>query len=552
MARFTLKDLHHRIRKIDQKPYGQYRMIQGDWWGENICYRVLHAQGDPYANPSRLEVRAPLADMGIDAKWIKLESQKIALADFLHREAWKVLQEWPEEIKDSFKMTKPNSAILLRTACFVEHASLVLRLAVQLPGPERRIDGELANHLLTMRLPEILAALHVDFVDQAALALHQQVYERHLQIRNFLSENNLVAFIADGSILPRDSGYGEAPLATAIPFSSPENLRVEFKDVQGTLTGMGIPKGLTVITGGAFHGKSTLLQSLEAGIYPRIPGDGREFIVTEPSAWKLKVEDGRPICGTDLSPILGQLPGGSDSAHFFTTNASGSTSQAANLVEAWEVGSRLFLIDEDQSAVNFLFKDARMRALVPDELDPIRHLSSCVGELCAQGLSLILCQGASGDFLEEAQLVLRMNRFNVEDITELRNQVLGQGKTENGLDGLGFAPQAMNLPVWPQGLAGKSLKSKVRGKSLFLGDLEVRAEGLVQLACNEQLKAIGELLLPWIQSGHPVAHTNPEWATKKIWDRLRANSGADLALPRPQEIWAVLRRIPGLQFAKAQ
>lgn len=548
MSRSTLKDLHLRLRKLHQKPYGQYRILRGEWWSEQTCYNVLHTQGDPYANPSRVEIRAALGDLGISHAQISTEVQRIALADYLHRAAWQVLQEWPEELQESFKMTKPCSAILKRTACFFDHETLVLRLGVQLPGPERKIDGEEAAHLLTMRLPELIAALHLSFAPAGEIDKHVRSAQRHENLQAFLAQNQLVAFVADGSVLPRASGISELALEEALPFESPETLAVEFSDEFGTLRGMGIPRGLCVITGGAFHGKSTLLQALETGIYPRIPGDGREAIAVDPQAWKLRVEDGRPICGTDLSPLIGKLPGKSKTRSFSTTNASGSTSQIANLIEAWECGSRVFLLDEDQSAVNFLFKDERMRALVPENTDPIRHLSACIQEICAEGLSFILCQGASGDFLEDADVVLRMNHFKCEDITALRDQVMGAKTGKSGRDGRGFKPLAMHLPKWSDYMVGRGLKMKVRGRSLMLGNTEVKADALVQLACPEQLRAIGELILPWIESGHPVSCNNPEWSSKKIWDRLKSNTAADLALPRVQELWAIMRRIPGQEF----
>ena len=101
---------------------------------------------------------------------------------------------------------------------------------------------------------------------------------------------------------------------------------------------MGIRKGITLIVGGGYHGKSTLLKALEAGVYNHIAGDGREFVITDDTAFKLRAEDGRSITGVDISPFIKNLPNKKDTVHFSTEDASGSTSQAANLMEALESG----------------------------------------------------------------------------------------------------------------------------------------------------------------------------------------------------------------------
>jgi predicted ABC-class ATPase len=548
ISRSTLKDLYYRLRRQDGKPYGQYRTIRGEWWSEKSCLRVLHVQGDPFAPASRVEWQVPLEDLGLDPKDWRNEISRLALADFMHRRAHALILEWNDGEQEDVRVVRPSAAMIRRTACYVDDNGLILRLGVQLPGADRRIEAEKAIQILTGQLPELLAGLQVKMTQPGALDLHHQTLRRYVALQKFLGEKNLVAFVANGAILPRASGTSEDPMVDALPFMSPPELQVEFEFEGELLKGMGVPRGITVITGGAFHGKSTLLQALQEGVYPHIPGDGREIVVTEASAFKLRAEDGRQVCGTDLSAFLNQLPGNYDSAFFVTANASGSTSQAANLVEAWETGTRTFLVDEDRSAVNFLFKDERMRALVPDSMDPIRHLSGCLQDLRAAGMSMLLCQGASGDFLAEADRILRLHHFEVQDITTERDALWGSPEiNQAGRDGKGFAPQCMELRTWGE-VAGHQVKHKTKGRTLVLGKTEIPAQGLEQFACEEQLRAIGEILVPWMESGHPTKPQNPEWDPKKIWKRLVQSNGADLAMPRRQEMWAVLRRIPGLQY----
>ena len=97
--------------------------------------------------------------------------------------------------------------------------------------------------------------------------------------------------VRDGAILPRASGDTDTPMTGdgVVAFSSPDSMRREFKlPNSGTVSGMAIPKGVTLIVGGGFHGKSTLLQALELGVYDHIPGDGREFVCTDPTAVKIR------------------------------------------------------------------------------------------------------------------------------------------------------------------------------------------------------------------------------------------------------------------------
>eukprot|EP00438_Fugacium_kawagutii_P004327 Skav220059 [mRNA] locus=scaffold1709:61262:63212:- [translate_table: standard] len=204
----------------------------------------------------------------------------------------------------------------------------------------------------------------------------------------------------------------------------------------GTVTGMGITRGVSVIVGGGFHGKSTLLHALQLGIYNKVPGDGREHVVCEPSAVKIRAEDGRSVKCTDISPFINNLPFGKlavmgtmalwkATTEFSTGDASGSTSQAANIIEALEVGAMSLLVDEaprrqtdDTCATNFMIRDEKMKALVAPDKEPITAFVRKVRPLFEElGVSTILVVGGSGDFFTVADAVIMMDEwlgYNVE------------------------------------------------------------------------------------------------------------------------------------------
>ena len=241
---------------------------------------------------------------------------------------------------------------------------------------------------------------------------HYRVLAERKAILEELEKQNLVAFVPDGAVLPRASGLSELPMEGAVPFAAPAEMEVTLDVCGRKIRGMGIPKGITVITGGAFHGKSTLLQALTKAVYPHVPGDGREGVVISESAVRVGVEDGRSVRGTDLSPFVRDLPGGISTKNFTTACASGSTSEAANLLEAMESGSDAFLIDEDSSAVNFLIRDVRVRKLLGDDREPLIPLTDRIREI--QGRSFILVAGACGDFLDLADNIIVMTSYKAE------------------------------------------------------------------------------------------------------------------------------------------
>lgn len=426
-------DLKKQLKQIDYKGYKAYKVLEGeyDFGTYHLC--IDHVQGDPFATPSR--VRICWNNRGnIPARYFENRHCKTAVEDYLLRRLHKNLRSsGGKERRGSGKSgmitaCRTGQEILERTAMRIDSKVIEARIEVGFPAYGRSIAaGELEKILfdqlpaLAQRSFQMNRQMQQDLEAVTALAEDQQF------IRQELVRLDLAAFVADGAVLPRESGISQRPMKNAVAFYSPESLAVTLElPHHGALRGMGIRKGITVIAGGGFHGKSTLLKALERGVYNHIAGDGREYVITDETAFKLRAEEGRCIHSVDISMFINNLPTKSDTTRFSTENASGSTSQAANTVEALAIGSRVLLIDEDTSATNFMIRDGRMAQLVSDEKEPITPFVRKVRSLYEDmGISTILVAGSSGDYLAVADTVLQMDCYEAKDVTAKAKSIAG-------------------------------------------------------------------------------------------------------------------------------
>lgn len=426
-------DLKKQLKQIDHKGYKAYKVLEGeyDFGAYRLC--IDHVQGDPFATPSR--VRICWNNRGnIPARYFENRHCKTAVEDYLLRRLHKNLRSsGGKERRGSGKSgmitaCRTGQEILERTAMRIDSKVIEARIEVGFPAYGRSIAaGELEKILfdqlpaLAQRSFQMNRQMQQDLEAVTALAEDQQF------IRQELVRLDLAAFVADGAVLPRESGISQRPMKNAVAFYSPESLAVTLElPHHGALRGMGIRKGITVIAGGGFHGKSTLLKALERGVYNHIAGDGREYVITDETAFKLRAEEGRCIHSVDISMFINNLPTKSDTTRFSTENASGSTSQAANTVEALAIGSRVLLIDEDTSATNFMIRDGRMAQLVSDEKEPITPFVRKVRSLYEDmGISTILVAGSYGDYLAVADTVLQMDCYEAKDVTAKAKSIAG-------------------------------------------------------------------------------------------------------------------------------
>lgn len=501
------EDLRQTLLRLDGRGYPAYKDLVHAYEFPFFTLYVDHVQGDPFAAPSRLRVRVPQSIARFGASLYTPKSREIALRDFLCRRFARLCQQAASRRGSGrsglLAMDMPGQEILERTAVLVTPEWVEARFVAGLPAAGRRILGREAAEMLCDDLPAIVEqALLARNQPKEALAAHVKTAEDADALRDQLEELGLVAFIADGAILPRRSGVDDRPLTKgAIPFESPESLRVTVElPHAGPVTGMGIPRGVTLIVGGGYHGKSTLLSAIERGVYNHIPGDGRELVVTHAAAVKIRAEDGRRIAGVDISPFINNLPFGADTRCFSTDNASGSTSQAANIIEALEAGARVLLIDEDTAATNFMIRDHRMQELIAKEQEPITPFIDKVRQLYEDyGVSTILVMGGSGDYFDVADTVIAMESYRPWDATararEIARRYAAERRPEGG-EHFGTIRRRIPLPDSLDPSKGRrEVSLKARGlKTILFGREEIDLSAVEQLVDDSQVRAIAQAL----------------------------------------------------------
>jgi predicted ABC-class ATPase len=434
MHSLTPSDLKRILGRIDGRGYKAYKDIAGSYDFQGWTLFIDHVQGDPFAAPSKIRLRVPQTTARVPASLCENPVRRVAFEDFLARQVEKAINRASRNVRGSGKsglifIDAGKQEVLERTAVVVTRDFVEARIQVGLPAAGRTVLGRQADTLLCGELPRLAeTALTWNNLGSKAQQDGRKLVdcaENQEHIRNQLDEMGLVAFVANDAVLPRESGASDRPLARqAIPFRSPDALEVTITlphplaDGSESVTGMGIRRGVTLIVGGGYHGKSTLLRALERGVYPHIPGDGRQYVVTRRDAVKIRAEDGRRVEQVDISPFISNLPYERSTTTFSTDDASGSTSQAANIIEALETGATVLLLDEDTSATNFMVRDSRMQALVEKEHEPITPFLDRVRELSdSLGVSTVLVMGGCGDYFEAADTVIMMRDYLPQEVT---------------------------------------------------------------------------------------------------------------------------------------
>jgi predicted ABC-class ATPase len=569
-----LNELGRILGELDGRGYPAYKSIRDVYEADDFELDVLYVQGDPFASPSRVEIRLSHREAGYPEWAVANPCRAIASADWINRRLAGLCGRFSSRMGTGkgglIAIARPSEKVLARTSVQWDEDGLRVRLAIGLPAHGRRIAGRSAADLLTRRLPDLVSTGVVhDPGETEALRRHVARVEDAGALREQLRDRGLVAFVGDGSILPRASGVDDRSMESsrAVPFQSPESLRVTLSRPNGPeVSGMGLPDGVSLIVGGGFHGKSTLLKALQAGVYDHPPGDGRELVVTRGDAVKIRAEDGRGVTGTDISAFIGNLPDGTDTAAFTTADASGSTSQAAAIAEALEGGSRLLLIDEDTSATNFMIRDRRMQALVHRAGEPIIPLVARIRELHEQaGISTILVMGGSGDYFESADTVIGLERYAVQDLTdEARRIARADPRGGEESPGRAFRFPRSRRPdpgsIRP-GKGRKPVRTRSRAlRAISFGHDEIELDAVEQLVETAQLNGIaaalveagnafrdgeGGVLADWLDSiEHRLDREGPECLTTR--------SEGDFATFRRHELIAALSRLRSLRMHPAR
>ncbi len=501
------QELQRRLRNLEGRSYGEYKSIKGDYEFSEFGLTIDYVQGDPFAAPSQIRVRLSQSVAGFPAEWLTDYVAQVAIADYLTRQVAQVAQSLAKKRgsgkSGSIGIAAPSQAILRRSAVWIEREGIEARLTVGLPAFGRRIAGHNAADLLCEDIPQLVAkGLKYDALNLDALTQQIQTLQDAEALRSQLASHNLIAFVAAGACLPRSSGIDERPLAQeAERFVPPAEGCIELNTPHsGLVKGLGIRAGVTLIVGGGYHGKSTLLRAIEQGVYNHVPDDGREQVVTDVAAVKLRAEDGRSVVGVNISPVINHLPKGRASDCFSTTNASGSTSQAAGLIEAVEAGARVILIDEDTTATNFMIRDRNMQALIAKDKEPITPFVDKVRQLYDDyGISTILVMGGSGDYFAMADTVIAMEDYQPRIVTAQAKAIAQANQSQRRSEGGDKFGGITQRAVLPQSIApgkrDRSPKIKAQKEALMLGYESIDLRAVEQIVEVHQVRAIAQAIL---------------------------------------------------------
>lgn len=560
--------LKDELKRIDGRGYKAYKDLQDKYDFNDYILSIDHVQGDPFASPSRLRVIINKSKAKFPEELLNEEYKKVAVSDFLTRLFYTNVNKFSEKIFGSGKsglisISRCTQEILERTSIVINKDNIEARFYVGFPAKGRTVLAKELEKILFNVIPNIATnTLVYENINKAKLINRIKLVEDQEYIRAKLKEKDLIAFIANGSILPRESGVSQKPLKDSIPFKSPKTLEVEFDlPNRGLVKGMGVKKGITVIVGGGYHGKSTLLNALELGVYNHIEGDGRELVITDNSAMKVRAEDGRSIKNTDISLFIDNLPNGKDTVSFTTENASGSTSQAANIIEAVEAKSKVLLIDEDTSATNFMIRDDLMQKLVSKEKEPITPFIEIVKPLYSQkDISTILVIGSSGDYFDVADYVIQMDNYEVKDVTKeakslMRGEINKRIKEKNILIDIKFNRKIQKGTIES---TCKGVKIKTMGvSSININNENIDLRAVEQIVDNEQLNAIGSIM-KWIEDNMMIKNLSLEEAVNKAYEEISKNGlisidktkggNGSMSLPRKQEVMATYNRYRNLKI----
>lgn len=562
-------DLRSLLNRIDHRGYPAYKDTRGTYQFPGYVLSIDHVQGDPFASPSKVSVHVKGKTAAFPQELYREAHQRIALQDELTRQFGRRAEQFAFKAKGSGKsglisVSRCGQEVLERTACRIDPSSgdIILRMEIGFPANGRTINARELEKILFDFVPECVKhALLYKNVDAKRLRSIIDLAEDQHYIREMLPKMGLCAFVADGSILPRESGISPRPMKGGVKFRSPKELEVTMElPHRGKITGIGIRKGITLIVGGGYHGKSTLLKALELGVYDHIAGDGREYVITDHTAMKIRAEDGRSIRKTDISMFINDLPNGRDTVGFCTEDASGSTSQAANVVESIEAGASLLLIDEDTSATNFMIRDELMQRVIHRDMEPITPFIERIRELYEDyGISTVIVAGSSGAYFHIADTIIQMDRYVPKDITEYAKKEAESYPVITGPEVPAEKPDFRRCPQPSPAFKGND---RIKMKTLSREGVMINKETIdlryvEQIADSEQVTALGHCMryaqkhiLNGRKDLRQVVEELEQVMEKGTLSALceSSSSVSCMAMPRKQEIFACFNRYRGLRL----
>lgn len=562
-------ELKQLLDRIDHRGYPAYKDTKGQYQFQGYIFSIDHVQGDPFASPSKVSVQVKGSTAGFPEELYKGRHQRAALQDEMTRQFYHAIQKYAFRAKGSGKsglisVSKCGQEVLERTACEInpKNGDVKLRFEVGFPANGRTINARELEKIVFGFLPECVEqSLFYKNCDKKRVRSIIDLAEDQQYIRDELEKKDLIAFVANGAILPRESGVSDKPMKGAVRFQSPKEMEVTMKlPHKGEISGMGIRRGITLIVGGGYHGKSTLLKALELGVYNHIQGDGREYVITKDDAMKIRAEDGRSIKKTDISMFINDLPNGKDTRGFYTEDASGSTSQAANVIESMEAGASVMLIDEDTSATNFMIRDELMQRVIHRDMEPITPFIDRILELYqVYGISTVIVAGSSGAYFHIADTIIQMDRYEPKEITKLAKETAKDFPAMSGMENPAEKPVFVRCPRQGRGFKPNDrIKMKTMGKEMVQINREtIDLRYVEQLADTEQVSALGYCVRyaeKHLFQGKDTIQNVVDKLEEKICREGLSSlcestaSVANLAMPRRQEIFACLNRYRGLNL----
>ncbi|QKY68463.1 ABC-ATPase domain-containing protein [Lentibacillus sp. CBA3610] len=558
-----MKELMQTLKQIDGKGYKAYKSVQGHYTFSDFDLYIDYVQGDPFAAPSKIRAVVPAGKRALKDSWLESYRRRVATEDILARKVGAAIATGNFSIKGSGKsgniqFDRPGQEVLERSAVQADSNSITVCISVGLPANGRKINGREAEKLFINAVPAILRN-SIFLVTDNEIEQAVQLADQQEAIRKEMRKNNWISFVANGSVLPRASGISNRPLKDAVPFQSPQENEVEIEIPHRSepVKGMAIKKGITLIVGGGYHGKSTILEAIERGVYSHTNGDGREYVVTDQDAVKIRAEDGRKVTGVNISPFINNLPHKQDTTYFSTENASGSTSQAANVMEALEAGAGTLLIDEDTSATNFMIRDYRMQKLVHRDKEPITPFIDKIKQMRDQlEVSTILVMGGSGDYFDVADSVIMMEAYEPYNVTGEARAIMSDHpiNRETSDESFGHVSGRSFQQNSLQTQKGKKSKTQAKGlTTILMGRTDITFAETEQLVDTSQTRMIAEII-------QHLDRTNAlgDKSLYKLLDDIEAQMDqkglasftvfkdhhpGDIARPRRYEIAAVLNRM---------
>lgn len=213
----SANDLKQLLFSINHKSYPAYKSTRGAYQFPRYTLSIDHVQGDPFAAPSRVSVHVSGKTAAFPAFLYDTYEKRVALQDYLLRQFARAIAPYSFRAKGSGKsgllgISRCGQEILERTACVLNPSdgSLIVNMEIGFPANGRTIASQELICILFDFLPGCVEkSLFYRALDPKACANVAYLCEDQQAIRAALKEKGLTAFIADGSILPRETGVSD-------------------------------------------------------------------------------------------------------------------------------------------------------------------------------------------------------------------------------------------------------------------------------------------------------------------------------------------------------